>query len=54
MNEQQTVPKPVKSYREQNLALAEKFDDYLGARGYAIALAYYLLDDATNQTVPHP
>ena len=33
---EQTEPKPVKSYREQNFALAEKFDDYLGARGYAI------------------
>ena len=35
MNEQ-TEPKPVKSYREQNLALAEKFDSYLGAQGFAI------------------
>ncbi len=33
---EQTVPKPVKSYREQNLALAEKFDTYLGARGYSL------------------
>ena len=27
--------KPVKSYRRENLALAEKFDDYLGARGFS-------------------
>ncbi len=33
---EQTEPKPVKSYREQNFELAEKFDSYLGARGFAI------------------
>ena len=31
----ETGPKPVKSYRGGNLALAEKFDSFLGAQGYS-------------------